>query len=85
MKILISERQYKILSEMGPGDLHYQNILDHYKSGGPAKKAKIYAAIKKESMSDYKKVTINLIEKDLNGLTHSEIVRVEKDLGIYDL
>jgi hypothetical protein len=85
MKIIISERQYKILSEMGPGDLHYQNILNHYKSGSPAKKAKIYSAIKKESQSNHNKVTIGLIEKDLSGLSHPEIERVEKDLGIYNL
>jgi hypothetical protein len=85
MKIIISERQYKTITEMGPGDLHYKNILNHYKSGSPAKKVKIYTAIKKESQSNYKKVTISQIEKDLSELTHSEIERVEKDLGIYDL
>jgi ribosomal protein L18E len=85
MKIIISERQYKILNEMGPGDLHYKNIINHYKKGSRDEKNKIYAAIKKESLSNYKKVTISHIEKDLSELTHSEIERVEKDLGIYDL
>ena len=88
MEIIVSESQFKMLlnlNEMGPGDLHYKNIVSHYIDGSPSEKLKIANAIKKITMVKHKKVNLDTIKDDLSGLLHDEIVEVEKDLGIYDL
>jgi hypothetical protein len=88
MKIIVTESQFKRLSnlnEMGPGDLHYKNIVSHYIDGSPSEKLKIANAIKKITMVKHKKVNLDTIKHDLLGLHHDEIEEVEKDLGIYDL
>jgi hypothetical protein len=88
MEIIVTENQFKTLlnlNEMGPGDLHYQNIVSHYIDGSPSEKLKIANAIKKITMVKHKKVNLDTIKDDLSGLLHDEIVEVEKDLGIYDL
>ena len=88
MEIIITENQFNRLlnlNEMGPGDLHYQNIVSHYIDGSPSEKLKIANAIRKITMVKHKKVNLDTIKDDLSGLLHDEIVEVEKDLGIYDL
>jgi predicted Ser/Thr protein kinase len=88
MEIIVTENQFKKLlnlNEMGPGDLHYKNIVSHYIDGSPSEKLKIANAIKKITMVKHKKVNLDTIKHDLLGLHHDEIEEVEKDLGIYDL
>ena len=85
MKIIITEEQYKILNEMGPGDLHYVNIVNHYKNSNEKEKEKIARVVKKVSMTKHKHTTLDTIKKDLLELTRDEIVEIEKELGIYDL
>lgn len=85
MKILITEKQYKLLIEMGPGDLHYKNVVNYYKNANEKEKEKISSVVKKISMVKHKKITLDTIKKDLLDLTHDEIEEIEKELGIYDL
>jgi hypothetical protein len=85
MKILITEKQYKLLTEMGPNDLHFKNIIKHYKNADEGEKEKIGKVVRKISMVNHKKITLDTIKNDLSELTHDEIEEIEKLLGIYDL
>jgi len=74
------------LNELGPNDIHYQNILNYYDKSNDNVKKKILEKfnikiIKNKSISEYAEEYKKKLEKELSEIGR-DVLEIEQELGI---